>query len=1249
MKLTYLKRFIVAVTAVLIMTAMLSLTVFAKASVTDVSSAKGLENALKKEVSAIRIVKSFTVDRTFYVTKKTAIYADKAITLTRSSEFEGDIFVVGESKKGESSLLMGHNATLTLGKKGGKSGSMLTIDGNRDKMKVKVNGTLIFMSESSCVNIYPNVTLMNAEKTANKRAVDKKYCLSTADRVGGAAIINACGTLNIYGGIFKNNSVNSEKVGKDADNSFYTSTQGGAIYNFSNLNISGGTFEGNTAARGGAIYNCDTLKITKGSFLSNSATAYGGAVYQHGTLKASASIGEDGVSKGSEILFKNNKAKKDGGAFYVGTRSNSVIYGNVSFSSNKASDNGGAIADFGALLVNNASFSKNTASDRGGAVYIATCDKDYVTRVCRFENSEFKNNKALQGAGIALTAVDTKQKEGGKATVTDCTFASNKATSKKKPEQAFGGAIYLSRKSTVTVDNSVFENNTAITEGGAVYANDRSKATVTDSSFLSNSVTSEKGIGGAVLTEGAAAVLDVITFKGNSSNKHGGAVGALESSNVTLNKIKASANTAKASGGFIYSDSSVIKVYSSNFSKNKAKNGGAVYLNKSSVTKAYKSKFTSNSASANGGAVYAYTSGGDTVLQDCNFSKNTAKRFGGAVMASKSAKVSMFNNTATANSAKKSGGVLCLAASSNVSVSGLKVSKNTAGKGYIIYSVSKKANLSINKKKHTDSDEKKKLSKKYWKKAIAGELTVKSVSLKAPSYSVYKRNKKEKVKTKKHVPVKTILNLGKKASNGEINASYGALKKLDNSSNFMSRGTTKFSKINGKTVTVDTFVYRKGEKANNCSVGEGLLIYQAMLYKAANPKEEVSVSVSSYRYSVQAAVNINRNSRYFGYMRNLVGKDYDEYGFVRISYLLVTAARMGIHVNVIGQIDGFPGSKKDPKFEEYFASQLNDACDPAYVKKGVVGDYLNAVFCKWTLKNSQGSTDMMHVKVCAVSHYLDMNGKVHKNAVWSSSTNLDGIRSDGKSGNSKLQTATIISDHAKIYQVSKNYIQLMMDYGTDQDDIYIFRKLVNRMNTEQIDLILAGKEKEIPADEQIVYLGSSKDKVFEFYYTPFGGGTNLWDEKYNPYCKYVRKLYNSEDYIITTWNNARFSRGFPLGAQTEDMIIASFNKNANTKNKLFLNLVGWENEAAYSNLIAGRNIGYKSLNRNPYGSIHNKDLQLSYVENGKRYYVSLLNSLNFHGGALSYQTNNMLVIKETDMDKDSVFYTVAKYSTTGIA
>ena len=414
-----------------------------------------------------------------------------------------------------------------------------------------------------------------------------------------------------------------------------------------------------------------------------------------------------------------------------------------------------------------------------------------------------------------------------------------------------------------------------------------------------------------------------------------------------------------------------------------------------------------------------------------------------------------------------------------------------------------------------------------------------------------------------------------------------------------------------------------------------------MLYKQAYPDEEVYIDASSYRFSVQTAVNINRNSRYFGYVRDLKDRDVDEYGFVRIAYLLVSAAKMGIHVTVIGQRDGYPVSSSAMNFEEYFNYHLNDPVDRRYAS-GYVSDYMNYKFCDWTL-TGKGGTDMMHTKMCTASAYLDMNGKPHYNAVWSSSSNFDGTRSDGANGNWKMQTATVVSDHADIYRVCHNYLQIVAA-NCEQEDVIEWHDMMYTANQEQIDLILAGKESQIPDDEQIVYLGGENDPVFEMYFTPFAGG-NSWNEKYNPYCKFVRKLYDSEDYIEFSWNAAEY-HDFATGNQIENLVSEAFHNNRNVNNKIYVNAESFDS-SVYDDLIVGKDIGFKRFNERDFGKLHNKDIIMSYMENGQRYFVSLMNSLNGHSGAMYYQSNFLLVIKETSCDENSVYNTVANNSTLG--
>ncbi|MBO4289354.1 MAG: hypothetical protein J5865_04550, partial [Lachnospiraceae bacterium] len=535
------------------------------------------------------------------------------------------------------------------------------------------------------------------------------------------------------------------------------------------------------------------------------------------------------------------------------------------------------------------------------------------------------------------------------------------------------------------------------------------------------------------------------------------------------------------------------------------------------------------------------------------------------------------------------------------------------------------------------------LDEAYWAEAVAGKLTVSEISDEIPDYSGYshEEEKTPAPTVQKLTAVKTILGLGKKSSVKPTGTAIDNYPELDKSSNFMSLNTTTFKGINGKTVTVDSFVNKPSIAEGNPNFAEGLLIYQAMLYKQKHPDKNVYIDISSFRFSVNAAICLNRNSPYFGYMRNLSSTVmYDEYGFVKIAYLLVEAASMGIHVNIIGQLDAYP--KAGVGFNTFFTRYLNSSCDKNYASGHKIGDYLDFHYCYWTSYGDDAATDMMHTKICAVSNYTDMNGTDHANAVWSSSANLDGITESGYNGNNKVQTGTIVTNHKSLYQTARNYLRLLGQY-CGQEDVYLFRELVIRKTKEQVRLINAGKGDQISKTEQIVYLGTEKDKVFELYFTPIGGDSGVWDAVNNPYCKYVDKLADSDDYIYFIWNNAKFYY-YPLSRMILDRVSQAFHSNKNAENRLFMLLEGSDTEALtaqYSDLTPGKNVGSVSLNKAIYSNIHNKDILLSYSENGKRQYVSLLNSLNIHTGSMSYQSNFILVIKESSCKKNSVFYTFA--------
>ena len=83
----------------------------------------------------------------------------------------------------------------------------------------------------------------------------------------------------------------------------------------------------------------------------------------------------------------------------------------------------------------------------------------------------------------------------------------------------------------------------------------------------------------------------------------------------------------------------------------------------------------------------------------------------------------------------------------------------------------------------------------------------------------------------------------------------------------------------------------------------------------------------------------------------------------------------------------------------------------------------------------------------------------------------------------------------------------------------------------------------------------------------------------------------------------------------------------------------------FDSLVVGKDIGFKKFGVE-YG-VHTKDLQMSYVENGKRQYVTILNSLNFHQGSAYYQANSFLVIKESNAVGNNIYVDMGKFMSEG--
>lgn len=489
-----------------------------------------------------------------------------------------------------------------------------------------------------------------------------------------------------------------------------------------------------------------------------------------------------------------------------------------------------------------------------------------------------------------------------------------------------------------------------------------------------------------------------------------------------------------------------------------------------------------------------------------------------------------------------------------------------------------------------------------------------------------------------------------------VNHIFDTYPRTDNTSNFHSHATAEYENINGKTVTVDTLYRNYKEALNDPNYSCGMLIYQCIQYKIAHPDEEVDIAFTSFHTSPTLAVCLNPHSPYFGYVRSLYDRDYDENGFVRVAYLLVEAARMGINVTIVGQLSSYAVTqynpdtgktykKEEPYYVNYFNSAMKYECYDKYAKGDKVSDYMTLRKVEWAY-NDKTATDVMHVKTCAVSSYRDKYGFDHDYGVWFSSTNLDAADYKGYNGNGGSQTGVIITNHEPIYNITVNYVELMKEYY-EKEAVFEFRNLVKERTREQIYAALDGKADEIPYEERIVYIGGETDKVFEMYFTPLSADFDMWDTTLNPYSKYIQEFYDSDNDqdVVFCFNNPNFRKNFLISDILVEALEYKFITHKRIGNRLGIRCrAQYEDIPALKELKAGKDLEFINI-KTKWDAVHEKDIIMSYCKNGERQYISFLSSCNFNANALYYQTNQIIVIRETEQTGNVVYTSIgSKFS-----
>lgn len=349
------------------------------------------------------------------------------------------------------------------------------------------------------------------------------------------------------------------------------------------LNIDNSTFDGNRATSagtggwrgGGAVWveGYAWADFTNNMFTGNYSAQYGGAIASnntvnfHGRTLTLGALREDGtLDPEKSNTFTNNSSNNAGGAVYVGTQS--------------PGDNTNGI--YTTVHIYGNTFTKNTTNwGSGGALYVdsGTQRNDLGLEVV---GATFTGNQAINSSSSGAVRI-----YGVPTSFKDCEFANNTT------EQSHGGAVWVNRTKRFDMDNVTFTGNTAGAVrndgwGGAVFINE------IPSSFE------------------AAFTWNNVTFEGNTSHSHGGAVGINTNVYLTLNATNITASNNKSislNGGAFYLSQGRYTLTNAVFENNTAgNNGGAIYVwnhySGNSLTIKGNSRFVGNTASSSGGALY---------------------------------------------------------------------------------------------------------------------------------------------------------------------------------------------------------------------------------------------------------------------------------------------------------------------------------------------------------------------------------------------------------------------------------------------------------------------------------------------------------------------------------------------------------------------------------------------------------------------------------------------------------------------
>ncbi|MCB0607708.1 MAG: T9SS type A sorting domain-containing protein [Lewinella sp.] len=382
-----------------------------------------------------------------------------------------------------------------------------------------------------------------------------------------------------------------------------------------NGNLSPGGFATGIYSRGDSLVLQDAANFTIDSsmFVNNDTDNRGGGIYFH---SSSARV--------TETTFDGNNADVIGGGIYLvdvtGAPATFLEIENCNFTGNTSAFGGGIghQSDFSTLTLKGSNFENNMVSSSGAAAYLGPGVEAPMT----IENTTFVNNNANAGAGFIYFT------DYSDLTVNSSVFENNTTAND-------GGGMYISSVgANIMIDDTQFSNNSSAGYGGGaimLFA-DSSDVNITNSDFTEN--IGSTGGGGAIYFGSQDGFLTVenTAFTGNANSFGGGIANFGTGSLATYKNCEFRENQGITSGGGAMTNGFgvTLDVQNSVFEANTGTVGAAVRVQNDDIVTSYKgSTFDGNIASSGGGALFVFGTN-PTTIDSCSFLNNQGPT-GGAV------------------------------------------------------------------------------------------------------------------------------------------------------------------------------------------------------------------------------------------------------------------------------------------------------------------------------------------------------------------------------------------------------------------------------------------------------------------------------------------------------------------------------------------------------------------------------------------------------------------------------------------